>query len=762
MKVPSIALLVLMFLSCSVQAQTESEFTYVITVYTPRNSPAQGVKVWLKEQLTGTTITRMTNNMGVAVFTPGEGEWSVNLPGLPDYKEFKIRPGSRGKGSSHITYDLPTILAQNALLQARDTVNWLPVEQSEPPYHAGNTKAVVACLLKDEQGKPQYNIDIMLLDVHSGRRIAAKTDRTGKARFKVDLKAQYIIDVGEIENFDFTETFTQPAMVTYQFRYEPTEIEEVEVNDTITQPQVTQQSRPTSSRRLVRVRVKDNQGHAYAHEMVYLRESKKGVVYKAEANGDGEATFLLPVGKAYLVDFRYQKNVDAINLRKTKGIGSTRMTFTYTPDPRLQYPEQYLPTAETIFLKSFQNFVTKQLEPRDGRKVDLWVKWGNPKINANSQEAVLEIGVVGTRAETDLSSTAPVNIAFVIDKSGSMEGEDRIGEVRRSLLAYGKQLRSTDQIAMITFEDNALCDIPLTTPDKTIFTQQITLLEAGGGTNIYNGLELGFETLEKGLKQGTTSELVLLTDGYGSRAPEEVVEMAESYQDKGVGLTAVGVGEGYNYALLELLTQRSGNLLVHAQSGQDIPEVFVESLGERIYPVATDGVLTIKYPERIKFRHLFGLKPAKNSSQHVSYEIGSISRAYQKLALAQFDLKKPDAEIVNKPVIVELTYFDHATQQTQTISEKAFLEWEPATGELELILERETKALYAIAIMNQSIKVMVDALAVQNYKEAKAGLNQCKKQVNKLFPKADHDEVKALLADLEGYMVAIDQVINKQ
>ena len=91
-----------------------------------------------------------------------------------------------------------------------------------------------------------------------------------------------------------------------------------------------------------------------AHEAVYLDQLSSNKVFFGRTDELGNVRFLLPKGEKYMLHFDYQPDVDVIEFTNIKGIGEARSDIYYKPDPKLQYPERYIPDPESLFLEEFQ------------------------------------------------------------------------------------------------------------------------------------------------------------------------------------------------------------------------------------------------------------------------------------------------------------------------------------------------------------------------------------------------------------------------
>ncbi|MBN1337812.1 MAG: VWA domain-containing protein [Bacteroidales bacterium] len=325
------------------------------------------------------------------------------------------------------------------------------------------------------------------------------------------------------------------------------------------------------------------------------------------------------------------------------------------------------------------------------------------------------------------------------------------------------KLKPFDKVSLVTFNTAAFVDFPLKElGDATEMIRFIREIEPGGGTNIYNGMVLGYEELLKNYEEKKVNRLILLTDGYGETEPKTVVEKSREYNAKGIGISAIGVGYDYNSALLQLLTLETGGLMEHAGLSGDIYEAFEKQLSELIFPVAREAKLTLKYNHKIRFKRLFGFPLRSDKNNIATFDIGSLFMGQNRIALAQFDLENPTREIEEMPVIIELSYFDLAEEKYVSYTQEARLSWTDEDPKLDLFVEQETKKLYAIAILNQSMKVMADAFAEENIPKAKNALERAFEQISELYPNAKDEDVDKLVAQMANYSVALDNFERKK
>ena len=739
-------------------AQTQGECIHTISLLDNKLRPLTNTPVTLIETTSKDRVAKYTDSQGKVTFELNTGkEWAVNILKMKNCKFIEVPERGKKTGSSTVTYDYEHYERIHRAPVDRSNLSLEKIDQTKllkPKYKEAEASVRLHLLKEDKTALTNYPVNLTGYKI--GKTFLGKTDANGFVYFLVPEKNDYEVDIDGIESFNYADV-AEGGEYNLEFTYQPTNIKEKEVNDTITQI-IPKESKGTSAR--IYLKMKVVQAGKIGNEDVYLQMLKANKVYKAKTNSEGVAYFLLPINRKYMVNFRFQKEVDVLNYTDIQGISNAEVSFTYRPDPKLQFPERYIPTPQDLMAKDFLEFITKQFpEPTNDEAMGLTLSWGNENVNALSKEAILQVGFKA-KADKGEMYGPPVNISLVVDKSGSMEGDDRIEALKTALLKYVSKLRKTDIVSLVVFDDNSTVVVPAQVMgDGAYMKDMIEDIKAGGGTDIYKGLVDGYEQVLKNFLPKGTNRVILLTDGYGITPTEVIVAKSKEYNAKGVELSAVGVGEGYNQAMLTLLATAGGGLLNFSGQAKDIDKVFQKELSSVLSPCAKDVSVEISYNDKIIFKQLYGFPFQKQEDNIVKMKLDNIYSGLNTLALVKFDLNQANSEIEKSPVIVRMKYFDYKKKKEVALEEKAYLKWSPATGQLELILEAQHKKLYAIAILNQSLKVMAEAFAKNDYKGAKAAVQSTIDQVKKLYPESKEEDVQKLVSTAENYALALTRVM---
>ena len=140
---------------------------------------------------------------------------------------------------------------------------------------------------------------------------------------------------------------------------------------------------------------------------------------------------------------------------------------------------------------------------------------GQQQLSALGQEGVLHIGLQGKRRT--YQDLPPMNLAFVIDKSGSMRDEDKMSWVKDAFDIFIERVRDVDFVSLVVFDDKAKVLFPSTQMKtkarREKFRAAVQAIEPGGGSNLEAGLEFGYQQVLANFRKDYTNRVLFLSDG---------------------------------------------------------------------------------------------------------------------------------------------------------------------------------------------------------------------------------------------------------
>ncbi len=215
-------------------------------------------------------------------------------------------------------------------------------------------------------------------------------------------------------------------------------------------------------------------------------------------------------------------------------------------------------------------------------------------------QAVLQVSM-STPVDPSQLERRPLDMVVVVDTSGSMSEDDRIGYARSGLHQLVDQLEEGDRFALVTYGDSVSERWNLAQGmDRAQIHAVIDQLYPNGATNLHDGLERGLQLAVAAQAPERQSRVMLVSDGLanvGISDDDSIRAMAESYLTDGIGLTTIGVGMSFNVELMRGLAERGAGNFYFLESPVSIAEVFQEELEVAMTPLALDVELAVTSAE---------------------------------------------------------------------------------------------------------------------------------------------------------------------
>lgn len=187
-------------------------------------------------------------------------------------------------------------------------------------------------------------------------------------------------------------------------------------------------------------------------------------------------------------------------------------------------------------------------------------------------KSVLE-EVLPVRSDFEKEKEKPsLGMVLVIDKSGSMSG-DKIEMAKSAARSAVELLGSNDQVGVVAFDgDTFVISEMQPAGNKGRISDDISRIEAGGGTTMYPAMEQAHEIL-----RGTTARLkhvIILTDGVSS--PGDFTGLAAEMAQERMTVSTVAVGTDSDTAILEEVAKSGQGRYYFTDDPANIPQIFAK------------------------------------------------------------------------------------------------------------------------------------------------------------------------------------------
>jgi Ca-activated chloride channel family protein len=263
---------------------------------------------------------------------------------------------------------------------------------------------------------------------------------------------------------------------------------------------------------------------------------------------------------------------------------------------------------------------------------------------------VVHIGVKAR--EVSDAQRKPSHLVFVVDVSGSMGMENRLGLVKRALRLLVDALDERDFVSIVVYGSEARQVLgPTNAAQKQQLLAAIDGLSIEGATNAQAGLELGYGLAAEHLLKGGINRVILCSDGVANNGitdADGIWARVKGFAARGITLSTVGFGMGnYNDVLMERLAQVGEGNYAYVDRLEEARRIFVQNLTGTLQVVAKDVKLQVEFdPAAVVRYRLLGYENrmlAKEQFADDRVDAGEVGAGHAVTALYEVKLREPAA-----------------------------------------------------------------------------------------------------------------------
>ncbi|MDX5321254.1 MAG: hypothetical protein LPK45_09070, partial [Bacteroidota bacterium] len=309
-----------------------------LTIHDAKKVPLRGANVVFVEQSSGARVEKVSDTRGKVLVILDQGKlWKLFINNLDMHRDIEMPEKGTMNRTMNLTYNPKYAAIKEA--QSVDRFNFKWTEQTHTPRDVPQAgKALVMVKVRSRNGLPQKELNVHAIRSDQKTGWKAKTNANGVASFMLEVGSHYDFDVEDVLNITYVDIRQKEGlMLTLTVEYDAPNIAETHFGDTIVQHIF--EEKTASGRALYKVKVNKAGSGFVPNETVYLQEIHGPRVYVAYTDKQGEAVFMLPLGKKYMVHFNFERDVDVIDLTHSFGYVNGGLELVYRPNPKLEHPE---------------------------------------------------------------------------------------------------------------------------------------------------------------------------------------------------------------------------------------------------------------------------------------------------------------------------------------------------------------------------------------------------------------------------------------
>lgn len=268
-----------------------------------------------------------------------------------------------------------------------------------------------------------------------------------------------------------------------------------------------------------------------------------------------------------------------------------------------------LPPSEAVRVEELLNYF--DYDYAKGTKENLFgtTVWVTPTPWSDTSE-LIHIGVNGYDQQPEEAPHA--NIVLLLDISGSMQAEDKLPLLKKSMNLLIDQMGPDDRISIVTYASGTGVVLePTSGKEKVKIKKALERLQAGGSTAGAAGLSLAYDLAQENFDEDAINRVILATDGdfnVGITGDDPLEDYVARKRDTGIYLSVLGFGGGnLNDTMMQRIAQNGNGIAAYIDTMEEAQKVLVREFRSSVFPIAEDLKFQIEFnPEVISEYRLIG------------------------------------------------------------------------------------------------------------------------------------------------------------
>ncbi len=354
------------------------------------------------------------------------------------------------------------------------------------------------------------------------------------------------------------------------------------------------------------------------------------------------------------------------------------------------------------------------------------------------------------------AATAARNIAFVLDRSGSMAGE-RIQGLRQAVAAACASLDDRDIVSVVAFGSEVETIIAAQRRDQIAdLDAALARIEPSGGAALYDALNQGAAQLRRFAAGSALNHLVLVTDGPATKGPrqrDDFTRLAELFARENITLSTIGLGDEFEEDLLAAVARAGGGHFRYAAQPARLTEALQAELGPLRKPVAQEVVLSIEFGSDASEVQPTGWQPAVVEAKTATYRFPQVfaGQDLSVLAGATYGPQRSEATVAT----VRLRWRDAASGEAREATRKLAVYFESNAWVVRKSVNRGVMQAAVGAVISEGMQRAIGQLDKGDFRRALRELRRARDEARAMNEDLEDETIAARIQVLEAYLAEV-------
>ncbi len=269
-----------------------------------------------------------------------------------------------------------------------------------------------------------------------------------------------------------------------------------------------------------------------------------------------------------------------------------------------------LPPRDSVRVEELVNYFNYSYELPEGKDQPFKPSVAVFPSPWNADTQIIHVGIKGF--DIPPAERPDLNLVLLIDVSGSMQAENKLPLLKKSMRLLVDELTEDDTVSMVVYAGAAGTVLePTKGNEKAKILAALDKLSAGGSTAGAEGIRQAYQLAEANLKEEGVNRVMLATDGdfnVGIADPERLEDFVSEKRDTGIFLSVLGFGGGnYNDVMMQKMAQAGNGNAAYIDTLNEARKVLVDEVSSTLFPIAKDVKIQVEFnPAQIAEYRLIG------------------------------------------------------------------------------------------------------------------------------------------------------------